>query len=349
MIESEKGESRVKPSWEWTEEDLLLMQDNKTQESLYLDFKGSRSLVNSDGAKKELSKDVSSFANSEGGDIVYGVSESGKSPSCFGSVDEGIDPSNITPEWVEQVLNSNIHSRIVGLRITPIELKINKPGRFVYVIHIPMSYNAPHQASDKRYYKRFNFQSVAMEDYEIRDVRNRRERSELRVYCEILKARLTSLSNLKTWPTYILGIREGPVIVPSFDLRVWLINMGSKAAKHAQLVISFDNLRIQRLSGFATRIDDIRGGKPSLQWISMEEIIHANNKVKIMEMSLKVYDCNKFCAISTEVCAEDLPILKHDYQFRSSILFMANFTDSDGKKLMVSLDDFENMQKQIEA
>jgi hypothetical protein len=39
----------------------------------------------------------------------------------------------------------------------------------VYIIEIPQS-NTAHQASDHRYYKRFNFQSVPMEDYEVRDV-----------------------------------------------------------------------------------------------------------------------------------------------------------------------------------
>jgi hypothetical protein len=33
-----------------------------------------------------------------------------------------------------------------------------------------------HQAHDKRYYKRFNFESVAMEDYEIRQILHRRQK-----------------------------------------------------------------------------------------------------------------------------------------------------------------------------
>jgi hypothetical protein len=42
----------------------------------------------------------------------------------------------------------------------------------VYVVEIPQGTTA-HQALDKRYYKRFNFESVPMEDHEIRDVMNR--------------------------------------------------------------------------------------------------------------------------------------------------------------------------------
>ena len=96
----------VKPSWQWTENDLLKMKGNKTEESLDLEFKGSQSLGIEENKKNEISKDVSAFANSEGGDIVYGVSEVGNPPSRFGDIDSGIDASLITPEWLEQVLSA---------------------------------------------------------------------------------------------------------------------------------------------------------------------------------------------------------------------------------------------------
>lgn len=335
----------MKPSWEWTEEDLLSMKANHTEESLSLEFKGSQSLGTNDRKRKDLSKDVSSFANSEGGDIIYGVSEARKPPSRFGDIDEGIDPSNITPEWVEQVLNSSIHPRITGLRINSIELKTSRPGRYAYVVHIPISYNAPHQASDKRYYKRFNFESTPMEDYEIRDLRNRREKSELSIYCEVSKTRLTSFSKLETWPTFFLGFRPGPVRIPSFDMKVGLVNTGPRVAKHAQVILSFDNLRIQRLSGLAARTDDLRGGKPTLQWTSFEEVVHAKTALRIMELSLKVLNLKEFCTVKTEVIAEDVPKVKHEYKFHNSMLILANIEDAEGKKLTVSLDSLENMQR----
>src|SRR5262249_24568980 len=62
---------------------------------------------------------------------------------------------------------------IDGIRINQIDLSGAKSGRVVYVVSIPQSLDAPHMASDKRYYKRFNFESVPMEDYEVRDVARR--------------------------------------------------------------------------------------------------------------------------------------------------------------------------------
>ena len=46
------------------------------------------------------------------------------------------------------------------------------------VVEIPKSLTA-HQARDLRYYRRYNFESVAMVDYEIRDVMNRQVSVEL--------------------------------------------------------------------------------------------------------------------------------------------------------------------------
>lgn len=44
------------------------------------------------------------------------------------------------------------------------------------MIEVGKTVRGPHQASDKRYYKRHNFKSAPMEDYEIADVRARRRR-----------------------------------------------------------------------------------------------------------------------------------------------------------------------------
>ena len=159
--------------WEWGEEDLQALVTQQASESLNLDFKECRALdVSSpktrEKSKADLSKDVSAFANSAGGTLVYGITEDKKTHTAS-KLDVGYDPSVITQEWIDQVINSTIQPRISGTRINPVKLASTSPGKVAYVVHTPQSATA-HQASDKRYYKRFNFQSVPMEDYGIRDV-----------------------------------------------------------------------------------------------------------------------------------------------------------------------------------
>jgi hypothetical protein len=148
-----------------TLEDLNALVANEAHEDIHLDFKASGSLSKEDKKKTEISKDVSAFANSDGGTIVYGMTEKDNKAS---GLDDGV--SGLDREWLENVITSTINPRIDGIVIHPIEVS---NGSFAYIVHIPRSERAPHQAQDKKFYKRFNFKSVPMEHYEIMDVMRR--------------------------------------------------------------------------------------------------------------------------------------------------------------------------------
>jgi len=160
----------MKQPWEWNEDDLLALVSNSTKESVELDYKACDALAQTDRKKNEVSKDISAFANSAGGTIVYGMIENGHVPV---RLDSGYDPSVISKEWLDQVINSRIQRRIDGVRINQVELTKTSPGKVAYVVYVPQSMRAPHQAADKRFYKRFNFESAPMEEYEVRDVSRR--------------------------------------------------------------------------------------------------------------------------------------------------------------------------------
>ncbi len=56
--------------------------ENKGRENLYLDFKSERALEkrNNIDLSLDISKDVASFANSDGGNIIYGIKEKNHIP-----------------------------------------------------------------------------------------------------------------------------------------------------------------------------------------------------------------------------------------------------------------------------
>lgn len=64
-------------------------------------------------------------------------------------------------------------SHLGGVRYNAIALTRTGPGKVAYVISIPESSHAPHMANH-RFYKRFEFQSEPMEEFEVRE-RYRRE------------------------------------------------------------------------------------------------------------------------------------------------------------------------------
>lgn len=162
---------------EWREADILSLIDNGVKESIELDYKQCDSLQKTDARKREIGKDVSAFANSAGGTIVYGVAEDKHVPTA---IDAGYDPADITKEWLEHVINSHIQPRLERCYINQVELTTTHPGNVLYVVEIAQATTrAPHQASDHRYYRRFNFESVPMEDYEVRDALHRQQEPDL--------------------------------------------------------------------------------------------------------------------------------------------------------------------------
>ncbi len=153
--------------------DIAIVQQYITdgiQENLQLEYKGARAFENNSEKKKDIAIAISAMANSAGGIIIYGLNEFYDKDNRQLEIDP-VDQIQFSKEWLEQVINSNIQPRIKGIVIYPILVE-NSQTQGIYVVEIPKSTTA-HQANDKRYYKRYNFQRVAMEDYEIRDVMNR--------------------------------------------------------------------------------------------------------------------------------------------------------------------------------
>lgn len=151
--------------------DLQNLVDQGIEESLYLDYKASAALSRQSEAISELCKDVTALANSAGGQIVYGIEED-KARGKPKRLDEGVSDPKITREWIVQILNSRVQPRIDGLRVERIPLS-DDDASFAYVITVQPTHTGPHQAPDKKYYRRFELHSEPMNDYEIRDVQNR--------------------------------------------------------------------------------------------------------------------------------------------------------------------------------
>lgn len=168
MSESNSVET---PEAGWSEQRLKMLILGRIEENSELEYKRAAALDRNDQKKKaEISKDVSAFANSSGGTLIYGIAE-GTGPEEHMPV--ALDPVNraqYSKEWLEQIISS-IQPKIEGINIIPVTIgaELNK---VCYVVQIPESTTA-HQAVDNRYYKRGNFMAEAMKDYELRLVMNR--------------------------------------------------------------------------------------------------------------------------------------------------------------------------------
>ncbi|QSW89588.1 ATP-binding protein [Flavobacterium endoglycinae] len=222
--------------------------ENKIEENLNLDYKASGSLQKSDAKTNEISKDVSAFANSDGGIIVYGIKEHQINRHLPDSIDP-VDRKLISKEWLEQIIQSKIRPRIDGIIIHSITVDENS-DQVVYAVEIPKS-NTAHQAHDKRYYKRFNFNSEPMYDYEIRDVLNRTKAPIIDIELEIIKT-TREIKKPFGLPEFTFGQNGKAVKAPEpvkeyktqYTLRVYARNTGKILANYLNAYLKIPEIHL---------------------------------------------------------------------------------------------------------
>ena len=161
----------------WNRAKLQSLIDNGIEEGQDLEYKAADALQQTDGKKKEISKDISAMANASGGTIIYGIAVSQQDKMKPEKLDP-VSSANYSIDWLTQVINGNIEPHIVGLRIYPV--KLDDPDEVAYVVEIPQSDTA-HQASTLKYHRRYGTECLEMRDHEIRDVMNRRKVADARV------------------------------------------------------------------------------------------------------------------------------------------------------------------------
>ncbi|MDG6249874.1 ATP-binding protein [Methanocalculus sp.] len=94
---------------------------------------------NSDGNKKEFLSDISSFANSNGGDLIYGIREEDHYPKEL----VGVEVADVDEEIrrLEGMIRDGIRPRIPNISIRQIEISDDK---YVFLFRIPKSWLNPH-------------------------------------------------------------------------------------------------------------------------------------------------------------------------------------------------------------
>ena len=188
---------------------------------MHLEFKSGDTF--SSGDRGAITKAVSSLANSDGGILIIGVREKKeKGISRAGSIDGVIDDVKHSKEALENVVVSGISPRITPLCI----VRLEDGGKSIFILDVPKSDRAPHMASDKRYYKRLNYQKVPMEHYEVEDY----------LYGRRKTPRLTAKFN------FSLGKPIGDVLPVSME--ILLRNLGKIMARYILFTIDIRGIGV---------------------------------------------------------------------------------------------------------
>ncbi len=151
-------------------DDLQRLQVNGVAESRSLDYKESLPVEGDD--RREFLADVSSFANSSGGDLVYGVTEVRENGRPTGIPQAVNGLANVNPDAetlrLENMLRDGIAPRLPGVQLRWVPGLAQGP---VLIIRVPRSWSGPHMVTFRqhsRFYARNAGGKYALDVFEIR-------------------------------------------------------------------------------------------------------------------------------------------------------------------------------------
>jgi len=204
-----------------------MLDDLEPDEHDFQEFKGSAFVVHEGevaaGFVMRLSKQVSAFANGNGGRLFLGLDDQGR-------IDGGIPreaKGGGTRAWLEDIVPGCVDPPLRNFNVFEVPwpgpgvpTQIN-PGCAVYVLEIQPSDDAPHQSHDYRYYLRIAGKSRPMGHVSVEDISRRTRTPRLAV------ARLAPYGEIEP----VLDDPRGLKV--HLCLQVLVTNEGRVMAQHA--------------------------------------------------------------------------------------------------------------------
>lgn len=148
-----------------TFEDIEALVTNSVPESRSLDYKRELPGTAKDDAREFLA-DITSLANTNGGDLVFGIEEQQGIPTAIVGL-AGVDRDKDVLR-LEQLLASSVDPRIAGVGFRWV---VGPAGDCVLVARAPASMNAPHRVTHTghdKFYARHSKGKYPMDTHELR-------------------------------------------------------------------------------------------------------------------------------------------------------------------------------------
>ena len=138
-----------KPIDEIGEADIAALVDGGREEGAQLDYKSAPPEPGNEKWKTDFCKDVCAFANSAGGDLVFGVEEARGTAARVVPFETDADTMALT---LQNIVLDRIEPQIHGVRIHPVP---TAAGQYLLVVRVPRSFVGIHRVkANKEFYVR---------------------------------------------------------------------------------------------------------------------------------------------------------------------------------------------------
>lgn len=124
---------------------------DQIREGPHLDFKRDLPTAWNDAAKHEFLADTTAFANSGGGDLIFGVEEDGQAqasrvlPQVISNVDQEI-------RRLQDFLLNLAEPRLPGVRVQAVQVSVAGTDGHVIVVRVPQSWAGPHRVKTNQHF-----------------------------------------------------------------------------------------------------------------------------------------------------------------------------------------------------
>jgi hypothetical protein len=155
-----------------TKADIKALVANAVAEGRTIEYK-QQLPGDSDDEKREFLADISSFANSSGGDLIYGVTDKRDGNKTTGTPESIVGLEGINGDEqirrLDEIIRAGIDPRIPGFRIRLIE---GFSAGSVLLIRIPKSWTSPHMVVFKKLSRFFSRTSAGKYQLDVREIRS---------------------------------------------------------------------------------------------------------------------------------------------------------------------------------
>lgn len=124
---------------------------DQTREGPHLDFKRDLPTAWNDATKHEFLADATAFANSGGGDLIFGVDEDGQAQASV-VIPQVISNADQEIRRLQDFLLNLAEPRLPGVKVHAVQVSIAGTDGYVVVVRIPQSWAGPHRVKTNQHF-----------------------------------------------------------------------------------------------------------------------------------------------------------------------------------------------------